>query len=162
MPLICFTTLVPLTDYRPMSWQPSIQLREGKEYVFCEWRRRFVRLTPEEWVRQSVLHSLVEQMAYPKSLIAVEHFIEVGTLAKRCDAVVFSTTLQPLMIIEFKAEDVRLTQKVFDQVAVYNRRLRVRYLMVSNGHDTYVCSVDNNTYTFFEQLPTYQQLCQNK
>ena len=82
-----------------------------REQVFCAWRRCFVRMTPEEWVRQQVLESLETRYHYPHSLIAVEVPIEVGKLQKRCDAIVYNRQMQPLMLLEFKAETVPLTQK---------------------------------------------------
>lgn len=141
-----------------MLWQPNIKTINHKEHIFCDWRQKFVRLTPEEWVRQHLLHYLVEDMQYPKARIAVEHQIEVGQTAKRCDAVVIGNTLQPLCIIELKAEDVALTQKVFDQVSVYNRQLNVQYLIISNGNTTYVCQINENGYTFLKNIPTYNEL----
>lgn len=142
-----------------MTWQPNIKLIDRKENIFCDWRRKYVRLTPEEWVRQHFLHYLVEDMSYPKSLIAVEHSISVGMLSKRCDAVVLSDTLMPLCIIEFKAESVSLSQKVFDQVAVYNQQLNVAYFIVSNGSTTFACLTDSDGYTFLPHIPSYTELC---
>ena len=75
------------------------RLYNGKEQIFCEWRHKWVRLTPEEWVRQQLLHHLVEQLGYPASLIAVETAICVGNVKKRCDAVVFDNTMQPLVLL---------------------------------------------------------------
>lgn len=138
-----------------MTWQANIREHNGQEQIFCDWRHKWVRLTPEEQVRQWFLHFLVEEHAYPKNLIAVEHPIEVGQLRKRCDAVVFSTNLQPLCIIEFKASNIALRQNVFDQVAVYNRRLGVKYLLISNGAETYVLSVNDQGYNFLEKIPEY-------
>ena len=109
-----------------------------KDYVFCEWRRRFVRLTPEEYVRQTFLTRLVTDYGYPKERIAVE----VPLLDKRADAVVYDSHLQPMMIIEFKAETVTLTQKTLDQAAVYNRQLHVPYLILHNGPTTMVARVE--------------------
>ena len=114
----------------------------GKEQVFCEWRHRWVRLTPEEWVRQQLLHRLVEQLGYPVSLIAVEVPLEnqkseiINHKLHRADAVVYTTTMQPLMLIECKAETVPLTQKTLDQAVTYNRKLNVPYLMLHNGPQT--------------------------
>ena len=82
------------------------RIQNGKEQIFCDWRHRWVRLTPEEWVRQQLLHRMVEQLGYPASLIAVEQAITVGDARKRCDAVVYNTLMQPLMLIECKAETV--------------------------------------------------------
>ena len=110
----------------------------NKEQIFCEWRHRWVRLTPEEWVRQQLLHRLVEQLGYPASLIAVETAIQVGEAHKRCDAVVYNRCMQPWMLIECKAETVEITQKTLDQAITYNRKLQVPYLLLYNGRQTVV------------------------
>lgn len=130
----------------------------GKEQIFCEWRHRWVRLTPEEWVRQQLLHHLVEQLGYPASLIAVEAPIKVGDLQKRCDAIVYNNAMQPLMLIECKAESVPLTQKTLDQAATYNRKLRVPYLLLHNGPQTVIAFVDDNTIKYINAIPLYNQL----
>ena len=109
------------------------RIYNNKEQIFCEWRKRWVRLTPEEWVRQQLLHHMVEQLAYPSSLIGVEVAIKVGEVKKRCDAVVYNQDLQPLMLIECKAETVSITQKTLDQALTYNRKLNVPYLILYNG-----------------------------
>ena len=127
----------------------------GKEQIFCEWRHRWVRLTPEERVRQQLLHFMVEQLGYPASLIAVEAAISVGEAKKRCDAVVYDTTMQPQVLIECKAETVPLTQKTLDQALIYNRKLNVPYLILHNGPQT-ICVHGNNTYT--TGLPRYADL----
>ncbi|MBR6118092.1 MAG: type I restriction enzyme HsdR N-terminal domain-containing protein [Paludibacteraceae bacterium] len=127
----------------------------GKEQIFCEWRHRWVRLTPEEWVRQHILHHMVEQLGYPSSLIAVEQAITVGDANKRCDAVVYDASLQPLMIIECKAETVPLTQKTLDQAITYNRKLNVPYLLLYNGVQTIFVN-GNNIYP--SGLPRYTDL----
>lgn len=121
-----------------------------KDYVFCEWRRRFVRLTPEEYVRQTFLTRLVTDYGYPKERIAVE----VPLLDKRADAVVYDSHLQPMMIIEFKAETVTLTQKTLDQAAVYNRQLHVPYLILHNGPTTMVARVEPEL-QFLNTIPPY-------
>ena len=127
----------------------------GKEQIFCEWRKKWVRLTPEEWVRQQLLHRMTEEYGYPVSLIAVEAAITVGEAKKRCDAVVYDTTMQPLVLIECKAETVPLTQKTLDQAIIYNRKLNVPYLILHNGPQT-ICVHGNNTYT--QGLPRYTDL----
>ena len=109
------------------------RINQNKEQIFCEWRHRWVRLTPEEWVRQQLLHHLVEQLDYPASLIAVEQAISVGETKKRCDAVVYDRQMLPLMLIECKAETVPLTQKTLDQALTYNRKLNVPHLLLYNG-----------------------------
>ena len=143
-----------------MKYQPDIEQRNGKDYIFCAWRRKYVRLTPEEWVRQHFLHALVEDFAYPQSLIAVESAIEVGEMKKRCDAIVYNSDLKPLCIVEFKAPTVSLTQRVFDQVAVYNRRVGVDYFFLSNGRDHRACRVNETGYEQLPNIPLYNELCQ--
>ena len=118
---------------------------KGKEQILCEWRHRWVRLTPEEWVRQQLLHRLVEQYGYPASLIAVEAAIMVGEAKKRCDAVVYDHAIQPLVLIECKAETVPLTQKTLDQAITYNRKLHVPYLLLCNGVQTIFIDGKNNS-----------------
>ena len=127
----------------------------GKEQIFCEWRHRWVRLTPEEWVRQQLLHRMVEQLGYPASLIAVEQAITVGEVKKRCDAVVYDRSMQPFMLIECKAETVPLTQKTLDQAITYNRKLNVPYLLLYNGVQTIFVHGDNINPT---GLPRYADL----
>ena len=127
----------------------------GKEQIFCEWRHRWVRLTPEEWIRQQLLHRMVNEGAYPASLIAVEQAITVGDVRKRCDAVVYDNTIQPLMLIECKAETVPLTQKTLDQAITYNRKLNVPYLLLCNGAQTIFVN-GNDIYT--SGFPRYTDL----
>ena len=114
-----------------------------------------MRLTPEEWVRQQLLHRLVEQLDYPASLIAVEQEINVGEAKKRCDAVVYDRQMNPLMVIECKAETVPLTQKTLDQAITYNRKLNVPFLMLHNGVQT-ICIHGTNHYT--SGFPRYTDL----
>ncbi len=132
----------------------------NKEQVFCDWRKKWVRLTPEENVRQQVLHYLVEQLGYPASLIGVEVAIEVGAgVTKRCDAVVYTPSLQPLMLLEFKAPEVTLTQTTLDQAAVYNTTIRAPYLILANGRQTVVAHITpENQLTFLNSIPAWSQL----
>ena len=136
----------------------NIRTQNGKQYVLCAWRRKYVRLTPEEHVRQTILYALETNYGYPHGLIGVEVPIEVAGLKKRCDAIVYNQQMQPLMLIEFKAETVPLTQQVFDQAAIYNRHLQVPYLMLSNGKDTIVAEVLSTEYRFLAYIPNYQEL----
>ena len=135
------------------------RIYDNKEQVYCEWRHRWVRLTPEEWVRQQLLHALVEQLGYPASLIAVEAAITVGEAKKRCDAIVYTRAMQPLMLIECKAETVPLTQKTLDQAITYNRHLHVPYLLLNNGLQTiFVKLSSDGTNTISERLPRHTDL----
>ena len=136
----------------------QIRAENGKQYVLCAWRRKYVRLTPEELVRQTTLQLLEDQYGFPHGLIGVEVPIEVAGLKKRCDAIVYNLQMQPLMLIEFKAETVPLTQQVFDQAAIYNRHLKVPYLMLSNGKDTIVAEILTAKYRFLNYIPNYSTL----
>lgn len=136
----------------------QIRTQNGKQYVLCAWRRQYVRLTPEELVRQTTLQLLVDEFGYPHNLIAVEVPIEVAGVQKRCDAIVYNRQMQPLMLIEFKAPSVHLTQEVFDQAAIYNRTLHVPLFMLCNGRESIVAQVQPNQYQFIGHIPTYETL----
>ena len=134
------------------------RINQNKEQIFCDWRKRWVRLTPEEWVRQNFLHLLVEEYGYPASLIAVEMPIKVGEVQKRCDAVVFNRLMTPVVLIEFKADTVPLTQKTLDQAVVYNRKLNVPFLILHNGPQTICINIQPSTITPLEHIPEWKQL----
>lgn len=139
----------------------NIRIQNGKQYVLCAWRRRYVRLTPEENVRQSILQWLVEEHQYPRHLIAVEVPIKVGSTPKRCDAIVYNKEMQPLMLIEFKAPSVAITQEVFDQAAIYNRQLNVPLLLLSNGQTIILARVTKEGYQYLPSIPAYTELTPN-
>lgn len=118
-------------------------MRSNREFIFDEVRKIWVMLTPEEWVRQHVLHYLVYTKKYSQALIAVERGIDVNGLQKRFDVAVFGTDGKPKMIIECKAPEEKLDEKVFDQIARYNLKMRVNYLWVSNGYCNFCCKLNN-------------------
>ena len=136
----------------------NIRTQNGKQYVLCAWRRKYVRLTPEELVRQTTLQLLEDEYGFPHGLIGVEIPIEVAGLKKRCDAIVYNQQMQPLMLLEFKAPTVPLTQEVFDQAAIYNRTLHVPMLMLCNGRECIVAEVQPTQYLFLEHIPSYLNL----
>ena len=136
----------------------QIRTQNGKQYVLCAWRRRFVRLTPEELVRQTTLQLLVDEFAYPHNLIAVEVPITVVGTQKRCDAIVYNQQMQPLMVIEFKAPYVALTQEVFDQAVVYNHEVNVPFLMLCNGTQSMVVKIVDGEHCFLDTIPLYDAL----
>lgn len=110
--------------------------------IFDIIRGRYVSLTPEEWVRQHLLHFLLVDRSYPKGLIAVEKSLKVGTLDKRFDILVYNREHHPILLAECKAPEIPLDQLVFDQAARYNRTLQVPYLLITNGLETKLCRVD--------------------
>ena len=138
-----------------MTWNPNIKTISGKEQIFCDWRRKFVRLTPEEWVRQNLVQHLLA-LGFPMGLIAVEQPITLNELKKRCDIVVYNRQAAPCVIVECKAPQVAITQKVFDQIAIYNIKLNVDYLIVSNGLQHFCCKVDQKSHNveFLKDFPT--------
>ena len=136
----------------------NIRTQNGKQSVLCAWRRKYVRLTPEELVRQTTLQLLVDEYNYAHNLIAVEVPIEVAGVQKRCDAIVYNQQMQPLMLIEFKAPSIHLTQEVFDQAAIYNRTLHVPLLMLCNGRESIVAQVNPTQYQFLPEIPRYDSL----
>jgi len=140
------------------------RLQNNKEQIFCSWRHRWVRLTPEEWVRQQLLHRLVEQLGYPASRIAVEvPFKQNQTISNdskqfRADAVVYDAAMQPLVLIECKAETVPLTRRTLDQALTYNRLLAVPYLMLHNGPQTLMTRVTADSITPLSAVLPYSEL----
>jgi len=137
----------------------EIKLRQtgGNQQIFDILRRKYVALTPEEWVRQHFVHFLIEHKGYPKGLLANEVELRLGEKKLRCDTVLYNRVLQPQMIIEYKAPTITLTQRVFDQISAYNLLLHVDFLVVSNGLRHYCCRMnyDNHTYEFLRDIPDY-------
>jgi len=132
----------------------------GKDEIFDESRKKFVTLTPEEWVRQNFVSYLKEEKKYPSSLIAIEKGITVNSMQKRFDAVVHNRKGQPVMLIEFKAPDVKINQKVMEQISRYNLSLKVSYLIVSNGMSHYCCHInkESGVISFLVDIPEYDEL----
>ena len=138
----------------------KIKNDKGHQSIFDVLRRKYVALTPEEWVRQHFVHFLIEHKGYPKALMANEIQLAIGNKKLRCDSVLYDRMLKPRIIIEYKAPTVSITQKVFDQITIYNMLLHVDYLVVSNGIKHYCCRMDyaNQKYLFLEDIPDYQNL----
>ena len=138
----------------------KIANENGHLTIFDVLRRKYVALTPEEWVRQHFVHYLIGHKGYPQTLMANEIQLAIGNKKLRCDSVLYDSSLKPRMIIEYKAPTVNITQKVFDQITVYNMLLHVDYLVVSNGIKHYCCQMDydNQKYLFLEDIPDYQEI----
>ena len=147
----------------PINLPPSnIKLGGSKErpLVLDVLRRRFVALTPEEWVRQNFIHYLIEKLHYPKGLLANEVSLKVGQKKLRADSVLYDRQLHPRMIMEYKAPNVPISRKVFEQISAYNLLLRVDYLVVTNGLSHYCCRMDytSKKFVFLEHIPEYENL----
>lgn len=141
-------------------FEAKVTRKGGKTVIFDVIRRRYVALTPEEWVRQHFVHFLLNHKGYPQALMANEVQLQLNGTKKRCDTVLYRRNLTAQMIVEYKAPDIEITQAVFDQITRYNMVLKVDYLVVSNGIQHYCCRInyENNSYVFLPDIPDYQYL----
>ena len=142
------------------AFDARITQRNGKNVIFDVIRRRYVALTPEEWVRQHFTHFLLKEKGYPQGLLANEVQINLNGTRKRCDTVLYNRDLTARMIVEYKAPTVEITQAVFDQITRYNMVLKVDYLIVSNGLQHYCCKIDYNSgaIDFHKEIPSYAEI----
>jgi hypothetical protein len=131
---------------------------DGTLRIFDEIRKKYLVLTPEEWVRQHVVHFLMKEKNYPASRIALEISLKYNTLSKRADILIYDRQGNPYLMVECKAPEVNISQDTFDQVARYNMAFKVKYLVVTNGLKHYCCSMDysSNSYQFLETIPDYE------
>ena len=132
----------------------------GRRVIWDILRRKYVVLTPEEWVRQHFIHYLIDCKGYPSALLANEVELSCGTKKLRCDSVLYDKNAIPHLIIEYKAPNIHITQKTFDQISVYNFLLKVDYLIVSNGLQHYCCMMDyaNNRCVLLKDIPEYADI----
>lgn len=143
---------------------PSYSFRlknsENKVSIFDDIRKKFIILTPEEWVRQHTVQFLLQEKNYPKSYLNVEKLIKINDISKRYDIVVFQPNGDIFLLIECKAPEVTITQNTFDQIARYNLKLKAKYLMVTNGLNHYFCQMDfeKEQYNFLKELPAFKNL----
>jgi len=133
---------------------------EGRKLIFDAFRRRWVALTPEEWVRQNFVRYLAEVKHFPESLIAVERSLKINQRDFRADVVIFAKSGNPLVVVECKAPEVKINQQVFDQIVRYNMEFQVEYLIVTNGLSHYCCRINRmeRTYAFLPEIPDYPTL----
>lgn len=141
--------------------EPRLRTKDGRVAIYDPLRRRYVALTPEEWVRQHFTHYLIHHKGYPAALLANEISLRVGNHVRRCDTVLYRREGGlPLLIVEYKAPGVPITQAVFTQVSAYNSVLRADYLIVSNGLHHYCCHIDyaGQTAEYLPAIPAYAEL----
>lgn len=131
-----------------------------KTKIFDEIRREYFVLTPEEWVRQHIVRYLIDIKSFPKGLIALEKGLILNGLRKRADILVYDRTGKPILMVECKAPEVKIDQSVFEQIGRYNIKMKLPYLMVSNGIEHYCAKVDfiNAKISFLENIPNYEEL----
>ena len=144
---------LPVYDYR-------IKEVENKNYIFDSSRKKYVSLTPEEWVRQNFVSYLIKEKKFPAGRLVNEYTVELNGMKKRSDTVVFDSFGNPFVIVEYKAPSVKITQDVFDQIVRYNMVLKVTYLIVSNGLSHFCCKInyETNSYSFLREIPSYSDL----
>lgn len=138
----------------------NIKYVNNKQLIFDSQRKKYVVLTPEEWVRQHLIRFLIEEKKYPAALLVVEQQIMFNGMRKRCDAVVYNQNAEPLMIIECKAPTVVIRQATFDQVAVYNSSLNVPYYLISNGLQHFCVKINakERTLLFLNDIPELSEI----
>lgn len=139
------------------SYSFKLKSKENKTLIFDKFRKKYVVLTPEEWVRQHVASFLLEEKKYPISLISIEKQFLVNNLKKRTDIIIFNASGNPEIMVECKAPTVKIKQETFDQIARYNLKIKANYLFVTNGLDHFYCQMDfeNETYIFLQELPDF-------
>ncbi|HOW25447.1 MAG TPA: type I restriction enzyme HsdR N-terminal domain-containing protein [Bacteroidales bacterium] len=149
---------LPLLNFPPYAFQ--IREKDGQWIIFDRIRRRFVRLTPEEWVRQHMVQYLIEEKKVPATLIAVEKSLRVFQMKKRVDIAVHTSTGTPVLLVECKSPAVMLSQETFDQLARYNLGFPVRFWVVTNGMVHYCCRMDDASRSlhFLNEIPDYLQM----
>ncbi len=142
-------------DYSHHVQNLKIKKENDKQYVFDPIRKKWLVLQPEEFVRQTFLQYLILEKKYNVNRISVEQEINVNGLSKRCDILIYNEVIKPFIIIECKSHSTPLTQKTFDQIARYNLSLRVEFIVLTNGAQTYCCKVDfeKESYVFIDRIP---------
>lgn len=139
----------------------KIVRKDGRAMIFDFLRKRYIALTPEEWVRQNFTYFLVFHKGFPSALLANEVSININGSTRRCDTVLYQREGGiPRLIVEYKAPSIAITQQVFNQISAYNSLLRAEYLIVTNGLSHYCCRLDyqNNSYSFLQDIPNFNDL----
>jgi hypothetical protein len=144
---------LPKYEYR-------LQRDGGQIRIFDPLRKKYVALTPEEWVRQHFVNFLISEKNVPSGLVILEKKIIMNTMTRRPDILVYNKMGEPVLIVECKAPEVAITQDTFDQIARYNSVIRAPYLVVTNGLQHYCCKMDhgNGGYRFLEDIPDYMEI----
>lgn len=151
--MLKFQLNLPSADLR-------VTIKDDKELIFDTLRRKYVALTPEEWVRQNFVSFLINHKGYLAGLMNNEVSLVQNGIKRRCDTLVSDKYGNPIVIVEYKAPNVEITQKVFDQIVRYNYVFRAKYLIVSNGLNHYCCCInyDEGNYSFLKEIPSYADL----
>ncbi len=140
----------------------KINGKEDNEMILDPLRRKFVKLTPEEWVRQNFIQYLINEGKYPAGLLGIEVLFRLNKLKRRVDILVHNRLGEAIMIVECKSADVKIDEKVFEQIATYNMKFKVPYLVVTNGLHHYACKIDHQEmkFEYLLVIPLYEDLVQ--
>ncbi len=138
----------------------TIRDNNGRKEIFDSGRKKYVALSPEEWVRQNFIKYLVNEKKFPESLIVIESQLFYNKQKKRSDILAYNVNREPLLLVECKAPSVKIDDKVFNQVAMYNMSLKVKYLIVTNGLQHYCCYIDHekSSYKFLKEVPVFETI----
>jgi hypothetical protein len=144
-------------DYKVQAARLEIKKEKGKSFIFDMIRIKYVKLTPEELVRQLLIQHLVHELNYPKNKIAVEVSLTVNSLPKRCDVLVYDSGFNPFLLIECKAPEIKMDEKVFQQLAIYNQEFKVPYFLMTNGLKTFVGKINyhSKSFDFEDNIPEW-------
>lgn len=156
----CKNTKTNLKQLNLPQYTFQISGNEGSEMILDRIRRKYVRLTPEEWVRQNFIQYLISEGRYPPGLMGVEVMFNLNGLKRRVDIMIYNRQGKPVMIVECKEPDVRIDDKVFDQIVTYNLGLKVPFIVVTNGIVHYACRIkkDQPGYEYINVIPLYEEL----
>ena len=136
-----------------------LERRNGRLFIWDFVRRRWVTLTPEEWVRQHFSRWMTEHLGYPMARLGHEISLELNGMQRRADAVFYDREGRPLVIVEFKAPHIAISQKTFDQISRYNMVMQVPYLIISNGMQHFCLHVREDGMEFLREIPRYGEIC---
>jgi hypothetical protein len=152
--------LIAMQSLNLPTYSLKIKSEEGLEYVFDQFRKKYVRLNPEEWVRQNFALYLVNEKAYPASRLIIEKSLKVNKMIKRCDIVVYNEFGYPSLIVECKSPGIKIGQETFEQVSIYNIAFKVEFLIITNGLKHFCCRVDFETMQvhFIDEIPDYYKI----
>jgi len=136
----------------------KLQNKEGKVHIFDTIRKKYLLLTPEEWVRQHFCNFLIKEKGFPAGLISIESGLTYNQRLKRTDVVVRDTLLKPLILVECKAPEIRINDAVINQITTYYREIQAKFMIVTNGLEHYCFEVKKGELNFLDKIPDYANL----
>ena len=136
----------------------DIKIKNGKEYIFDIVRKKYVQKQPEEWVRQNIIQYLNKEKGYPIALMSIEKENKLKTLKKRCDIVCNDKNGKPLLLVECKANKINLNSDVFEQTITYQKTMKAKYILITNGQNHYCFQLKDAKLNFLKRIPTYQEI----